>query len=118
MRRFDTSDRRRNIGEFTLTLAPREVFSVSANVRYRADDFDSKVTASRPLAGTGYEETALTPGAQLGLLKDNRLRYSLDASYIPAERLSINAFAGWERGFSRQSSLEYDENRKQDRVRF
>ncbi len=114
MRRFDTSDRRRNIGELTLTLAPREVFSVSANVRYRADDFDSKVTASRPLAGTGYEETALTPGAQLGLLKDNRLRYSLDAAYTPAERFSLNAFAGWERGFSRQRNLEYDENRKQD----
>jgi hypothetical protein len=114
MRRFDTADRRRNHGEFTFTLAPRDVFSVSANVSYRGDDFDSEVSPSRPLTDTGYEEGALTPGAQLGLLKDNRLRYSLDAAYMPAERLSVNAFLGWERGFSRQRGLEFDENRKQD----
>ena len=95
-------------------MTPRDAFSVSANVSYRADDFDSKVIPSRPLAGTGFEEGAVTPGAQLGLLVDNRLRYSLDAAYMPGERLSINAFLGWERGFSRQRSLEFDENRKQD----
>jgi hypothetical protein len=114
MRRFDTADRRRNQGEFTFTVTPRDAFSMSANVSYRADDFDSNVIPSRPLAGTGFEERAVTPGTQLGLLIDNRLRYSLDTAYMPGERLSINAFVGWERGFSRQRSIEFDENRKQD----
>jgi hypothetical protein len=113
MRRYDNSDRRRNLADFTLTLIPGEAVSLAAGVRYRDDDFDSGVTPSRALAGTGLgEEEAFTPGTQLGLLRDKRLSYTFDADYTPAERLSLNAFLSLDRGTSSQRSLEFNENNK------
>lgn len=117
MRRFDVSDRRRNQGDLTLTLTPVDVFSLAASVRYRGDNFDSDVAPTRPFAGVptpGFEQDALSPGLQLGFLKYNHLRYSLDGSYTPSERVSFNAFASLDRGISTQRSLEFDENHKQD----
>lgn len=117
MRRFDVSNRRRNQGELTLTLTPADVFSLAASVRYRGDDFDSGVTPVRPFAGitaAGFEQGAVSPGNQLGLLKDNRLRGSLDASYTPSERVSFNGFLSLDRGLSSQRSIEFDENHKRD----
>lgn len=115
MRRFDVSDRRRNQADFTLTLTPRDVFSLAASVRYRGDDFESGVTSSRPLAGGGLPaQDAATPGAQLGRLEDTRLRYALDAFYMPTDRVSLNAFLSRDNGTSVQRSLEFDENNKQN----
>jgi hypothetical protein len=86
---------------------------VAAGVRYRGDDFDSGVTPSRPLAATGVgEQDAVSPGTQLGLLRDKRLSYTLDADYTPAERLSLNAFLSLDRGTNSQRSLEFNENNK------
>jgi MtrB/PioB family decaheme-associated outer membrane protein len=113
MRRYDDSDRRQNQADFTLTLTPGEALSLAASVRYRSDDFESGVTPSRPLAGTGFaEQNAVSPGAQLGLLKDKRLSYTLDVDYTASERVSVNAFLSLDRGTSSQRSLEYNENNK------
>ncbi len=113
MVRFDVADRRRQQGEFTLTLNPLESVSLSGHIRYRKDDFDSNTKPSSPLADTEFGEvTSVSPGDQLGLLKDKRLRYSLDAFYMPAERFSVNAFLSVDNGASLQRSLEFNENNK------
>lgn len=115
MRRFDTSDRQRNQADFMLTLMPRDTVSLSASVWYRGDDFASDVAPSRPLAGTGVaDQDAVTPGTQLGLLDDARLRYMIDTFYVPTERVSVNAFVSWDTGTSVQRGLEFNENNKQN----
>lgn len=116
-RRFDVSDRRRQQADVTLTLTPGDTFSLSASARYRHDDFDSDVTPSRPLAGNGVaiaEQDAVSPGTQLGLLEDTRLRYALDAFCMPSDRVSANAFLSWDQGTSAQRGLEFQENNKQN----
>jgi hypothetical protein len=115
MVRFDVADRRRHQGEFTLTLNPRETLSFSGHIRYRTDNFDSDVRPTQPLALTGVGDvTATTPGDQLGLLKDTRARYSLDAFYAATDRFSLNAFLSLDNGISRQRGIEFDENHKMD----
>jgi MtrB/PioB family decaheme-associated outer membrane protein len=113
MRRFDVSDRRRNQFDVTLNLTPAETFSVSAAVRYRNDNFDSDVTSVQPLADTGVGEVAAsTPGQQLGFLTMKRVQYSVDLFYLPAPRLTFNAFASRDSGKNRQRGLEFNENNK------
>ncbi len=113
MRRYDNSARRRNQADFTLTLTPRDAFSLAASVRYRGDDFERGVTPSRPLAGTGFSgQDAVSPGTQLGLLEDTRLSYTLDADYSPTGRVSVNGFLSLDRGTSFQRSLEFNEDNK------
>ena len=113
MVKFDVADRVRHQGEFTVALNARGSFSLSRHIRYRNDDFDSDVRPTQPLSGTGFGETAATtPGDKLGLLKDSRIRYSLDAFYMANDRFSANAFLSLDRGASRQRSLEYNENNK------
>ena len=115
MRRYDVSDRRRHQGELSLTLKLAEKFSLSGHIRYRTDNFDSRVRPVQPLASTGVgEQTATTPGNQLGLLKDTRASFSLDAFYMADERFSVNAFFSLDNGISRSSSIEFDENHKMD----
>lgn len=115
MRRYDVSDRRRNQAEFRLTITPDELFSISGSIRRRADDFESDVSPIQPLAGTGFPgQAASTPGLQLGLLEDSRTRYAIDAFYLPAERVSVNAFLALDDGDSVQRSLEFNENNKQN----
>lgn len=114
MVRFDVADRRRRQGDFAVTVTPSDAFSLSGTVRYWKDDFDSGVRPSRPLAGTGLlDENAVTPGDQLGWLKSTRLRYGIDAAYVPTDRFSINLFLSVDRGKSFQRSLEFNENFKQ-----
>jgi hypothetical protein len=96
-------------------LTPRDVVAVSAYIRYRKDDFDSDVTPSQPLLGTGLpEETATSPGDQLGWLRDTSLRYGTDVFVQPSQRLTVNAFLGYDRGTSFERSLEFNENNKQN----
>jgi hypothetical protein len=115
MVRYDVADRRRHQTDATLTLSPTDASSVSFSVRYRTDDFDSEVTASRPLAGTGLpEQDATTPGQQLGFLDDARLRYGVEAFFMPYDRASFNAFFALDRGTALERSLEYNENNKQN----
>ena len=58
MRRFDVSDRQRRQFDVTLNLTPRDVVAISSYIRYRNDDFDSDVTSSQPLLGTGLADEA------------------------------------------------------------
>jgi MtrB/PioB family decaheme-associated outer membrane protein len=115
MRRYDVSDRERNQFDFTLNLTPRDLMAVSAYVRYRKSDFDSAVGPSQPLLGTGLpEQNATSPGDQLGLLEDERLRYGGDVFLQPSERLTLNASIGYDRGTGFERSLEFNENNKQN----
>ncbi|MBI4444507.1 MAG: MtrB/PioB family outer membrane beta-barrel protein [Acidobacteria bacterium] len=113
MIRFDVADRKRHEGKFTLTLSPTASFSISGHLQYWKNDFDSDVRASQPLASTGVGElAAMTPGNQLGVLKNTRARYAFDAFYMPGERVSLNAFLSVDDGMSRQRGLEFNENNK------
>jgi MtrB/PioB family decaheme-associated outer membrane protein len=115
MRRFDVSDRLRHQADVTLTLAPRDAITLSAYARYRSDDFESDVTSTQPLLGTGLADAqARTPGNQLGRLQDSRMRYGIDVFFQPSPRATFTAFAGLDRGTSLQRSLEYNENNKQN----
>lgn len=115
MRRYDVSDRDRNQFDLTLNLTPKDLVAVSAYFRYRKDDFDSGVGPSQPLLGTGLpEQTATSPGDQLGLLRDERLRYGGDVFLQPSERLTLNASIGYDRGTGFERSLEFNENNKQN----
>jgi MtrB/PioB family decaheme-associated outer membrane protein len=113
MRRYDVIDRQRQQVDVTLNLTPNEVMAVSAYVRYRADDFDSDVEPSQPLLGTGLaEQTATSPGDQLGFLEDTRLRYGVDLFVQPNPRVSLNAFVSYDLGTAIERSLEFNENNK------
>jgi hypothetical protein len=113
MRRFDVSDRRRRQADLTFNLTPRDVVAISAFVRHRNDDFDSPVRPSQPLLGTGLaDQNAVTPGDQLGLLEDGRLRYGMDVFVQPVPRIGLNAFVNYDKGTSFQRSLEFNENNK------
>jgi MtrB/PioB family decaheme-associated outer membrane protein len=115
MVRHDVSDRERHQLDLVATLTGGERYVLSANARYRTDDFDSDVRPTQPLLGTGLaDETATTPGDQLGLLDDDRWQVGLDAFFTPGERLSWNAFVNWEQAESLQRSLEFNENNKQN----
>jgi hypothetical protein len=115
MRRFDVSDRRRHQIDLTVNLTPRDVAAVSAFVRYRNDSFDSNVTPSQPLLGTGLpEQTATSAGDQLGVLEDKRLRFGTDVFVQPVPRASFNAFLNFDRGASFERSMEFNENNKQN----
>jgi MtrB/PioB family decaheme-associated outer membrane protein len=115
MRRFDVIDRERQQFDLVATFTGSEAYALSATARYRTDDFDSGVRPTQPLLGTGLpEETAATPGDQLGLLEDDRWRVGLDAFFTPNPRLSWNVFAYREQADSLQRSLEFNENNKQN----
>ena len=109
MVRYDVSDRRRHQAEASLSLAPKERWSLTGRVRYTKDDFDSDV---QPFVADFGEVGATSPGDQLGLLESERLRLALDGFYMPSERVSLNAFVGWDLGATLQRSLEYNENNK------
>jgi len=115
MRRYDVSDRQRQQFDLRVNLTPKDVYSVSAFLRYRGDDYDSGVTPSQPLLGTtSPEPTATSPGQQLGLLEDARLRYGLDVFVQPNPRVTFNAFLNYDNGTSFQRSMEFNENNKQN----
>jgi MtrB/PioB family decaheme-associated outer membrane protein len=115
MRRYDVIDRARQQFDVRVNLTPKEAFALSAYMRYRSDDFDSGVGPTKPLAGTGLaEQEAVTPGNQLGLLEDARLRYGMDFFYQPTPRATLTAFLNFDEGTSLMKSLEYNENNKQN----
>lgn len=114
-RRYDVIDRGRQQFDVRFNLTPKDAFAVSAYVRYRSDDYDSGVAPSQPLAGTGLaDQNAMTPGNQLGLLEDARLRYGADLFYQPTPRVTLSAFLSFDEGTSFMKSLEYNENNKQN----
>ena len=115
MRRYDVSDRRRDRVDVTATVTPAAALSVSATLGYRRDDFDADVSPSQPLLDRSLADSAAaTPGDQLGLRRSEQRRISVDLVYTPVERLSLNAFGGWDVGKTEQRSLEFNENNKQN----
>jgi MtrB/PioB family decaheme-associated outer membrane protein len=115
MRRFDVSDRKRQQFDVRLSLTRSDAVAVSVFVRYRKDDYDSDVMPSQPLLGTSLpDRTATSPGDQLGLLDDSRLRYGADLFLQPSDRLTLHAFLNYDKGTSFQRSLEFNENNKQN----
>lgn len=114
-RKYDVSDRERNLVEFSATVSPAEVLDFSAYYRYKKDDFDSDVKPVQPLLGTGLaDEAAITPGIQIGLLEDKRQQYGLDISYAATQRLTLTAFASREDADTEQRGFEFNENNKQN----
>jgi MtrB/PioB family decaheme-associated outer membrane protein len=113
MRRFDVSDRMRRQLDLRVNLSPREDVALNAFVRFRNDDFDSNVAASQPLSDTTLPDAAATtPGNQLGLLEDRRVRYGADFFVQPVARVTLNAFVNHDRGTSFVKSMEFNENNK------
>ncbi|HBG07087.1 MAG TPA: hypothetical protein DDY22_16405 [Geobacter sp.] len=99
-RRFDVSDRERNLFEAQVTVSPLDTLDVSGVYRYRKDDFNSNVNPSQPLlhyegdlAIAPGDRILFTPGSQVGMLKDERKFYGVDVSYVPNQRLRFGAFA-------------------------
>jgi len=118
-RRFDVSDRERNLFEVQVTVSPLETLDVSGTYRYRKDDFNSNVLSSQPLlnyagalAITPADRTAATPGQQVGLLKDERNFYGVDVSYTPNQRVRFGAFASKEEANTLQRGFEFDDANK------
>lgn len=113
MRRYDVSDRRRHQIDAKLTVAPRGAFVLSAFARYRADDFDSKVSSTQPLFNTTLaDRLAATPGNQLGWLEDSRARYGLDLFAEAGARATFTAYVSLDHGTGLQRSMEFNENNK------
>jgi len=118
-RRFDVTDRERNLFDFQVTASPAETLDVSASYRYRKDDYDSNVQPSQPLLHYGgarpildVDRNAFSPGDQVGLLEDERQFYGLDVAYTPNQRLRFGAFASREEANTLQRGLEFNENNK------
>lgn len=117
MRRFDVSDRERDQFDLAATVMPTAGMDLTASYRYRNDDYASGVAATQPLLASGIgvaagDDTASTPGDQLGLLESKTHRYALDVSYAATERLTLNAFGSRETIESTQRGLEFNENNK------
>jgi MtrB/PioB family decaheme-associated outer membrane protein len=113
MRRYDVIDRMRRQFDVTVNTTAGEIAGITAFVRYRGDDFDSDVRPIQPLLGRGFaDELAVTPGQQLGLLEDNRLRYGADVFFQPMARTTFNAFVNYDLGTQAMRSHEFNENNK------
>jgi MtrB/PioB family decaheme-associated outer membrane protein len=117
MRKFDVSDRERDQFDIAATVMPTAGMDLTASYRYRNDDYASGVAATQPLLASGIgvaagDDTATTPGDQLGLLESKTHRYALDASYAASERLTLNAFGSRETIESTQRGMEFNENNK------
>jgi len=118
-RRFDVTDRERNLVEVQVTVSPLETLDVSGVYRYRKDDYNSNVGPSQPLLHydgalvlTDAERNLASPGNQVGLLKDERNFYGVDVSYAPNQRLRFGAFASREDAESLQRGFEFDDAQK------
>lgn len=115
MRRYDVSDRRRETVDFNATWTPRPELVVSVSALARDDDYDSNVTPSQPLLGTGLaDQQATSPGDQLGLLDTSQRRAAIDLAWTPNETLTFSAFLIADGTESFQRSLEYNENNKEN----
>lgn len=113
MRRFDVIDRARRQIDVRIHLPARDRVALSGYVRYVNDDFDAGVAPSQPLLGTGLaDQNAVSPGDQLGRLKQSRTRYGVDAFTEIRDGLSFNAFLNYDLGTAFDRSLEFNENNK------
>ena len=116
MRKSDVSDRERKQFDAKAMLNPTTTLNLSLSYGQREDDYDSDVESTQPLAGvsvaTAEAQALVTPGNQLGLLKNDRKTYTVDAGYVPTERLSFTAFAIREESEAKQRGMAFDENNR------
>ncbi|MBM3906946.1 MAG: MtrB/PioB family outer membrane beta-barrel protein [Gemmatimonadetes bacterium] len=113
MRMFTMADRARTQSDISVTVNPNDKLSVSARFKSLSDDFDSDVTSVQPLLGLAVaDQAARTPGNQLGLLKRAQQQLSLDVSYMPNDRVALNATLGADAGTSDMKSIEFNENNR------
>lgn len=116
LRKYDVANRKRNELKLSATYIALDNLDMSASYRLRTDDFDSGVEKIAPLAGTNVplpnpaDANALTPGQQLGLLRDARNNFSVNIQYIPSEKWTISIFADRETTDSDQRGMVYNEN--------
>jgi len=116
-RKFDVSDRKRNLFELSAVFTPAEDLSIALSYRDRKDDFDSDVKPTQPLADVALvvnpvDKAAWTPGAQIGLLENNSKRMAVDVSYAATERLTLNVFASRDTTDRTQRGMEVNENKR------
>ncbi|HEY4706404.1 MAG TPA: MtrB/PioB family outer membrane beta-barrel protein [Thermodesulfobacteriota bacterium] len=111
LRKFDVADRRRNQLDVTASMSPAQDLSISAAYNFREDDFDSGTSAAEPLAATAFAAAlGVTPGDQLGLLKERRDVYSADASYFHGSGLKLSVFYSREMVEQTQRGMSFNEN--------
>ena len=111
LRKFDVADRKRNQLDISASMSPVQDLSISAAYNFREDDFDSGVSSAEPLAGTAFAAASgVTPGDQLGLLKERRDVYSADASYFYGSGLKLSVFYSREMVEQTQRGMSFNEN--------
>lgn len=120
LRKFDVSDRSRDEFNVGATYTARSDLDLSGAYRYRRDDFDSDVSPIAPLSGTTVplpnpdDADALTPGRQLGVLKDTRQNLMADVNFTPPGRWAFRAHADHERVTSDQRGMVFNENQRRE----
>jgi hypothetical protein len=120
LRKYDVSDRKRNNLNFSASFAALDQVDFNASFRYRNSDFTSEVSPVAPLAGTTVplpnpaDADALTPGRQLGLLKDDQKNITLSVHYLPSEQINIYIFADREDLISDTRGMVFNENQRRE----
>lgn len=120
LRRYDVSDRKRTEFNLTGNVLASATLDFSVSYLYRLDDFDSDVKPVAPLLGTSLtlptpaDSAALTPGLQLGRLKDKTNAVTANVNFTPNARWSFSAFADREMMTGEARGIVFDENHRQD----
>ncbi|PKL85176.1 MAG: hypothetical protein CVV22_09100 [Ignavibacteriae bacterium HGW-Ignavibacteriae-1] len=116
LRKYDVSDRKRNKMNVSANLNLLDDLDLSASFTNKSDDFDSQVTPVAPFANTlvplpnPEDKNAMTPGKQLGLLKDNRQNISINLQYVASEWLTLSMYADQENAKYDIRGMVYNEN--------
>lgn len=122
MRRYDVSARQRNVVDFYATALVLENVNIGASYHFLGEDFGSHVLPSQPLLNiTGpsaaiapADQTAFTPGDQVGLLDNSVHEFGFDVSYPFSDSITITLFFSQEFGKRLQRGFEFDENDKEN----
>jgi MtrB/PioB family decaheme-associated outer membrane protein len=120
LRKFDVSDRKRTQISLSAGLALLNNLDLTASFRNRNYDYDSDVSAVAPFAGTAVplpnpaDQFAMTPGQQLGLLKEVGQNISINANYSASERLNFMIFADREDINSDIRGHVFNENQRRE----
>ena len=119
LRKYDLSDRIRHEFKFDV-LYFADNFDISATYRRRSNNFDSDVVSIAPLANTTVpipnpaDKNEMTPGQQLGLLKDVRDIFGINTQFTPGEKLTFSLFYENEIANYDNRGLVYNENRRNE----
>lgn len=118
LRKFDVSDRLRNNLNVGASFQLNENIDFALNFGNRSNDYGSGVAPVAPMQGTGIpfpnpaDEFAVTPGQQLGLLKDNTLNIGGNLNFNYSSRFNISLFGDMENTVSDIRGHVYNENQR------